>query len=84
MADRPALKLMSTPGCSLCEQALDLLLSMPELAGWRLAVVDVVNLENGVERYGERLPVLVSGDRELDGPLGREAVRVWISALASR
>lgn len=83
MTDRPALKLMSTSGCSLCEQALDLLISMPELAGWQLRVVDVTRLENGVEHYGERLPVLVCGNRELDGPLSRDTVRIWLRGLAS-
>ena len=50
--------LLSTDHCSLCEEALSMLLSMPELAGVELRVVDVASDDSLVRRYGERLPVL--------------------------
>ncbi len=50
--------LYSTDHCTLCEQALDLLLSMPELVGRQLDVVDVALDDTLQSRYGERLPVL--------------------------
>jgi Glutaredoxin-like domain (DUF836) len=77
--DQPALILLSTSGCSLCEQALDALFSMPELTGYRLQVVDVVNDESLLLRYGSRLPVLLCGDRELDGRLTVQAIRHWLN-----
>jgi predicted DCC family thiol-disulfide oxidoreductase YuxK len=62
------LVLLSTDHCTLCDRALDLLLSMPELRGWQLRVVDVADDAALLERYGERLPVLRIGVRELDWP----------------
>lgn len=66
--------LMSTDHCTLCEEALALLFEIPELAGRRLAVVDVAEDPALVERYGERLPVLRIGERELDWPFDRQDV----------
>lgn len=66
--------LLSTDHCSLCEQALDLLLSMPELRGRSLKVVDVAEDATLLDAYGPRLPVLLLGGRELDWPFGRDAV----------
>ena len=68
------LVLLSTEHCSLCEQALDLLVSMPELRGLPLHVVDVAEDETLLERYGARLPVLAVAGRELDWPFSREEV----------
>lgn len=68
------LVLLSTDSCSLCDQALDLLSSMPELRGRALRVVDVAADEALLERYGPRLPVLLAGPRELDWPFTREDV----------
>lgn len=39
----PNLVLFSTDHCTLCEQALDLLFSMPEIAGFSLQVIDVAD-----------------------------------------
>lgn len=63
-----ALTLLSTEHCTLCEQALDVLASMPEVRGAALRVVDIAADEGLVARYGERLPVLLIGGRELDWP----------------
>lgn len=68
----PLLTLLSTDHCTLCERALDLLTSMPELRGRRLDVVDVADDEALLARYGERLPVLQVGGRELDWPFSRD------------
>ena len=47
--------LFSTEHCTLCDEALDLLLSMPELAGRSVQVVDVAANPELVDRYGESL-----------------------------
>lgn len=66
------LVLYSTDHCTLCDRALELLLSMPELAGRSVRVVDVADDVDLTLRYGERLPVLVAPDGardvELDWP----------------
>lgn len=66
--------LYSTGGCTLCEQALELLLSMPELSGLALRVVDVADQDELLQRYGERIPVLGFAGREIDPPLDRDTV----------
>jgi len=73
------LVLLSTQHCTLCEQALDLLLSMPELRGRALEVVDVAGHDRLLERYGERVPVLLFRGRELGWPFDREEVVRFVS-----
>ena len=80
------LVLYSTDHCTLCDQALELLFSMPELAGQTVRVVDVVTDEALLEAYGERLPVLevrthVSGP-VLDWPFDRAAIIAAVQAEA--
>lgn len=68
------LVLYNTDHCSLCERALDLLLSMPESRGHSLDVLDVAESAALLERYGARLPVLAVAGVELDWPFDRAAV----------
>ena len=72
--------LYSTDHCSLCDEALELLFSMPELAGLSVRVVDVALDEQLLETFGERLPVLElqagdAGERLLDWPFDSQTVR---------
>jgi hypothetical protein len=62
------LVLLSTAHCTLCDQALDALLSMPELRGRPLRVIDVADDQTLMDRYGDRVPVLCCGARELGWP----------------
>lgn len=73
MASRD-LVLLSTEHCTLCNQALELLLSMPELGGCPLRVVDVADSDELTERYGEHLPVLLVAARELRWPFTRDDI----------
>jgi hypothetical protein len=52
------LVLFGTDHCTLCEEALELLFSMPELAGRSVRVVDVAGDDRLMEAYGATLPVL--------------------------
>ena len=74
IVDDAKIILFSTDYCTLCDAALELLMSMPELRGLSLHVVDVANDEDLLSRYGERLPVVRVGERELDWPFGREEI----------
>lgn len=58
-----------------------MLLSMPELSGLALRVVDVAAKDELLERYGERIPVLCFAGREINSPINRDAV---MGLLASR
>ena len=69
------LELLVTASCSRCDEALDWLLSMPELAGRTLVTRDVMDDEALLERYGERVPVLRVGGTDLDWPFGAQALR---------
>ena len=69
------LVLYSTDHCTMCEQALELLFSMPELQGFSLEVIDVGEDQALTELYGERLPVLSTGSAELDWPFDAKTVR---------
>jgi len=66
--------LFSTEYCTLCEQALDMLISMPELQGRSLRVVDVATDAHLLRQHGERLPVVQVGERELAWPFGRDEI----------
>jgi hypothetical protein len=70
--------LYSTAHCSLCEQALDLLLSLPDLAGTQLNVVDIADDDELMAQYGERIPVLRLDDRELNAPFDGPMVARFI------
>lgn len=72
--------LYSTDHCQLCERALDLLLTMPELNGRTLTVIDVADDDALLTRYGERLPVLRLAGAELDWPFDAAAVRALIAS----
>ncbi len=73
------LVLFKTDHCALCEEALELLFSMPDLAGHSVRVVDIASDDALIERYAERLPVLLvsddSGQRELGWPFDAPAIR---------
>lgn len=69
-----SLVLYSTDHCALCEEALDLLFSMPELRGLALRVVDVADDDALLRRYGERIPVLRMDGREVDAPIDQAKV----------
>ena len=73
--------LFSTDHCALCDEALGLLLSMPELAGISLRVVDVADDDELISTYGQRLPVLSFAGRELDWPFAATDVLRWIRKL---
>ena len=80
------LELLVTASCGRCDDALDWLLSMPELAGRKLVTRDVVDDEALLDRYGERVPVLLVGSAELDWPFDAETLRralLWPSPTSA-
>ena len=70
--------LYSTSACHLCEQALDLLRSLPASA-WTLEEVDISDSDTLFERYGLLIPVLRRDDTgaELNWPFdSRDVARL--------
>jgi hypothetical protein len=70
------LTLYSTSGCHLCERALELLRSMPELARHTVIEVDVALDRDVLARYGARIPVIAIGRSgvEVDWPFNADDV----------
>ena len=81
-AKRPQLELIVTASCSRCDEALDWLLSMPELRGLALRSREVMADDALYETYAERVPVLCLAGRELDWPFDREELKRLLSADA--
>ncbi len=75
------LVLYSTDACHLCEQALDMLLGMSELAGRQLEVIDIAADDDLVARFGESIPVLQIGASRLYWPFGPGDVLVACEGL---
>ncbi len=79
-----SLLMYGTSACSLCDQAFDLLMSMPELQGLTLRVVDVSGDGALAEKYGARLPVLSCGGVELDWVFTEGQVRRLLRSAIER
>jgi glutaredoxin len=68
--------LYGRPGCHLCEQAHAILSALAPALGFALRTVDVGSDSALEARYGERIPVVVAGGREvLAWPFTRAAAR---------
>lgn len=79
-AQRPRLELIVTASCSRCDEALDWLLSMPELRGCALRTLEVMAEEALYDAYAERVPVLrIHGD-ELDWPFDAATLKRLLDA----
>lgn len=77
---------LTTDDCTLCDQALDLVLHHPSLAGMQLRVIDVMSDDELFTRYGENIPLMilqVSGQLTKDSkclcwPFDNEAISHWL------
>lgn len=71
-----AITLYTTAGCHLCEQASDLLLTVnPAL---EIHAVDIATDDGLIAEYGERIPVVRHGERELAWPFGLLEAREFL------
>ncbi len=48
----------TTEGCSLCDQALDMMITTPQLSGNNLHAVDIAFDDELLEQYAEKIPVV--------------------------
>jgi hypothetical protein len=65
----PDVRLYVKPGCHLCEDAAAALDRLRSRYPHRLATVDIASEPSLLQRYGQRIPVLVVGKREYAAPL---------------
>jgi len=61
--------LYTRPGCHLCDAAAANLGRLRARHPHALRLVDITSQPDLMQRYGERIPVLVIGSREYDAPL---------------
>jgi hypothetical protein len=75
--DPPAdgLRLYLRDDCGLCDQALAVLAAARAPLPWWVVIDGDPVLE---ARYGQRIPVLALGDRELDWPFDSDTLRAWL------
>lgn len=78
---RSQLDLLVTEHCSLCDQALDLLMANPMVAGWQLSTVDVIYDEELLREFGQDIPVLKCGDAILSWPFDADDLSAWLGSL---
>ena len=80
MAEKPAIELMTRPGCCLCDQAAALLRTVDPQAEWPLRSVDIRQSIEHLERYATRIPVLRREDTgaELDWPFDQQALQRFL------
>lgn len=77
MAKIASLILFSTTHCHLCDDAIAILDSMPEV---EITVVEISKNASLIDLYGERIPVLQRTDNqaELDWPFDRESILSYV------
>jgi hypothetical protein len=68
------LTLYSTQACQLCDRALELLGSMPELGHVELDVVDIALDDELLRRYERLIPVLRGPEGEIAWPFNADEV----------
>jgi len=77
-------KLFSTDGCHLCEQAIGMFYYAKQQSLFddsvELEIIDIVCDELLTEKYGHSIPVLQYGQRELNWPFELEELVEWIKA----
>lgn len=78
---RLELQLVVTAACTLCDEAIEWLASMPDAAGQTLVTIEVTEDDATFDRYAERVPVLIVGEEEHDWPFDAKAVASSINDL---
>lgn len=78
------IRLYSTAGCHLCEQAKVILWPLLERYRFRLVEIDIASDDSLIEQYGIRIPVLSAGNtaNELDWPFTSESVAQFFESLS--
>ncbi len=75
--------LMSTSGCHLCDEAIDIIVSTLDPALHSVDEVDIALDDVTLERYGVRIPVLVDeiSGAELGWPFDQAGLLAFIAGL---
>ena len=80
---RPRLTLLVRTGCHLCDEMREALAPLLSGRGATLEVIDVDDDGELEARWGERVPVLLAGGRELcHYRLDRAALAAWLAGAS--
>jgi hypothetical protein len=71
----------TTQHCSLCEAAMDALLSLPEVQGSSLRTIDIALDDALMAQYGALIPVVAVGASQLEAPFDQDTLRQWLQNL---
>ncbi len=72
-------KLYTTDGCHLCEQALAMLNYHNEkIKGFSIQLVEISDSDSLIEKYGIKIPVLAINANELAWPFDLQELEDWI------
>ncbi|MDQ7050370.1 MAG: glutaredoxin family protein [Enterobacterales bacterium] len=82
--NRQLIKLMTTDGCHLCEQALGMLQYLFDTRTkyqnlFELELVEISDSDSLMEQFGVRIPVLLIGTSELAWPFEMSALESWLN-----
>ncbi|MYD44994.1 MAG: glutaredoxin family protein [Gammaproteobacteria bacterium] len=72
-----------TDACSLCDQALDMILGMPELTGLVLEAVDIAADDSLLQQFGQSIPILELADQRLAWPFTEGDIRDLVQRVSS-
>ncbi|KGK42960.1 hypothetical protein LH51_03555 [Nitrincola sp. A-D6] len=73
------LELMTTQGCHLCDEAVEVMLQVLDAGCFSVDLLDIAFDDTLMERYATRIPVLVAPatGAELSWPFGTEQLRCF-------
>nr|WP_067289655.1 glutaredoxin family protein [Marinobacterium profundum] len=76
--------LMSTSGCHLCDEAIEIIVTALDPAQHSVDEVDIADEDALVELYGVRIPVLLdeASGAELGWPFDRAGLLAFIGGLS--
>ncbi len=73
------IKLYSTDGCHLCEQAYSLLLSLGSIKEEQVEIIEIAYDDELFKRYGVTIPVLSINKNELNWPFDHVSLTNWLN-----
>lgn len=75
------LRIYSTLGCHLCEQAKAVLEQAQRTCVFEYTEIDIADDDNLLELYSTRIPVIKIDQAELDWPFDLAKVTTWLASI---
>lgn len=75
--------LYQTDACSLCDEAFDLILAMPELSGHILETIDIATDDVLFTQFEKSIPVVEIANEQLAWPFSSDDINSLIQRISS-